>query len=72
MYKYLVAEGLWSEEQEDAFVRETADRVKQTFETVEKSGFTPLEDIFDYVYAERTPILEAQYQSRKAFYEKTS
>ncbi|MDK2866921.1 MAG: pyruvate dehydrogenase component alpha subunit [Clostridiales bacterium] len=70
MYKYLVAEGIWSEEQEDAFVRETADRVKQTFETVEKSGFTPLEDIFDYVYAERTPILEAQYQSRKAFYEK--
>jgi pyruvate dehydrogenase E1 component alpha subunit len=70
MYKYLVAQALWSEEKEAAFVTETSERVKKTFEAVEQSGLTPLEDVFDYVFAERTPILEAQYQARKAFYEK--
>lgn len=67
---YLYSQGLWSEAEEEAYVNEQSDYVKETFEAVEKSGLTPLEDIFDYVYAERTPILEAQYQERKAFYNK--
>lgn len=70
VYKYLIHKGIWSEEQEETFAKETGEEVKQTFEKVEKSGLTPLEDIFDYVFEKRTPILEAQYQDRKAFYEK--
>ncbi|MBF4692697.1 pyruvate dehydrogenase (acetyl-transferring) E1 component subunit alpha [Fusibacter ferrireducens] len=67
---YLFNQGFWSEAEEEAFVNEQSEFVKQTFEAVEQSGLTPLEDVFDYVYAEKTPILETQYQERKAFYAK--
>ena len=68
--KYLMAEGLWDEEQEEQYSEEKGKFVKETFEEVETTGFTPLEDTFDYVYAQKTPILEAQYQAKKAFYAK--
>ncbi len=68
--KYLMAEGLWDEEQEEQYSEEKGKFVKETFEEVETTGFTSLEDTFDYVYAQRTPILEAQYQAKKAFYAK--
>lgn len=68
--KYLISEGLWDEDQEKEYSDERAQFVKETFETIEKSGIVPLEDIFDHVYAKRTPILEAQYQLKKAFFEK--
>ncbi len=67
---YLYNQGFWSESEEEAYVKEQSEFVKETFEAVEQSGLTPLEDVFDYVYAEKTPILEAQYQERKAFYAK--
>ena len=70
LYNYMIAEGMWSEEEEKTYSDETAAFVKETFEKVEKSGLTPLEEVFDYVYEKRTPILESQYQARKAFYEK--
>lgn len=68
--KYLMAQGLWDEEQEEQYSEEKGKFVKETFEEVETTGFTPLEDTFDYVYAQKTPILEAQYQAKKAFYAK--
>lgn len=68
--KYLMAKGLWDEDKEAAYSEERGAFVKETFETVEKSGLTPLEDTFNYVYAEKTPILEAQYQAKKAYYAK--
>ncbi|MDH8678187.1 pyruvate dehydrogenase (acetyl-transferring) E1 component subunit alpha [Fusibacter bizertensis] len=68
--KYMMEKGIWDEEKEEAFTEEKGKFVKATFEDVEKSGLTPLEDTFDYVFAERTPILEAQYQAKKAFYAK--
>ncbi len=68
--KYLIQKGFWSEDEEEAFAKEKADYVKETFEKVEGSGLTPLEDIFDYVYAEKTPILVEQYNERKAYYAK--
>jgi len=68
--KYLLAEGLWDEEQEVQYSEEKEKFVKETFEEVESTGFTTLEDTFDYVYAQKTPILEAQYQAKKAFYAK--
>ena len=68
--KYLMGKGLWDDEKEAAYSEERGLFVKETFETVEKSGLTPLEDTFNYVYAEKTPILEAQYQAKKAYYAK--
>lgn len=68
--KYLMAQGIWDEEKEAAFTEEKGAYVKEIFESVEKQGVVDLEDVFDYVYAERTPILEAQYQKKKAFFEK--
>lgn len=68
--KYLMGKGLWDEEKEAAYSEERGLFVKETFETVEKSGLTPLEDTFNYVFAEKTPILEAQYQAKKAYYAK--
>jgi len=68
--KYLIGEGHWDEDKEKEYSDERAQFVKETFETIEKSGDVPLEDIFDHVYAKRTPILEAQYQLKKAFFEK--
>lgn len=68
--KYLYAKGIWNEEKEEAFVEEKNQYVKDVFEDVEKQGVVDLEDVFDYVYAERTPILEAQYQKKKAFFSK--
>lgn len=68
--KYLMGKGLWDEEKEAAYSEERGAFVKETFETVEKSGLTPLEDTYNYVFAEKTPILEAQYQAKKAYYAK--
>lgn len=68
--KYLIEAGHWSESQEDAFSDEKGKYVKEVFEKVEKTGQVALEDIFDYVYEKRTPILESQYQMKKAFFGK--
>jgi pyruvate dehydrogenase E1 component alpha subunit len=68
--KYLIAQGHWDEAQDAAYEEERGKYVKTVFEAVEKTGLMPLEDIFDFVYAERTPILESQYRHKKAFYEK--
>lgn len=68
--KYLFEKGIWDEAKENAFVEEKNQYVKDVFEDVEKQGVVDIEDVFDYVYAERTPILEAQYQKKKAFFSK--
>lgn len=67
--KYLIKKKLWSDEQDEAQKAEFEETVKTTFERVEKSEPVPLEDVFDYHYAQRTPELERQYQARKAYYE---
>ncbi len=68
--KYLMAEGIWDEEKENAYTEERNQYVKEVFEEIEKQGVVDIEDVFDYVYAERTPLLEAQYQKKKAFFQK--
>lgn len=70
LYKYMVAKGIWDEEKEAAYSEERANFVKETFEEVEKSGLVSLEDTFDYLFEKRTPLLEAQYQAKKAYYAK--
>lgn len=68
--KYLYKNDLWDEEKDAAYIKERELFVKAEFERVEQSGLVPLEDIFDYMYAERTPVLEAAYQEIKAREEK--
>ena len=70
LYKYMMAKGNWDEEKEAAYSEERGNFVKETFEEVEKSGLVSLEDTFDYLFEKRTPLLEAQYQAKKAYYAK--
>jgi pyruvate dehydrogenase E1 component alpha subunit len=68
--KYLMAEGHWDEDKEAALIKEKEAIVKEEFEKVEKSGLVSLEDVFDYTYAQRTPIIQEQYEDIKAREEK--
>lgn len=63
--KYLMAEGLWNEEKDEALRKEYEDEVRSTFEEVEKSGLVPLEDVFSHTYEKMTPALEKQYKELK-------
>jgi pyruvate dehydrogenase E1 component alpha subunit len=64
--KYMMAKGLWDEEKEEAYSEERGRFVKETFEEVEKSGDTPLEDTFNYVYAQKTPIFRSTVPIQKS------
>ncbi len=66
--KYLLAKGLWSEDQDAKELEAYEKYVKEEFEKVENSGLVPLEDVFDFHYAEKTPELVAQYEDRKRYY----
>lgn len=65
MKKYMISKGLWSEEQDSAFIKACEENVKTTFEDVEKSGLVPLEDVFGYMYATKTENLQSQYEKAK-------
>ncbi len=67
--KYLITKGTWTEEDSENLRKEVVDNFKTTFDKVEKMEDTPLEEIFDYIYAERTPELERQYEHKKNYYE---
>ena len=68
--KYMMNKGIWNEELEAEYSEDREKFVKATFEDVEKSGLTSLEDTFNFVYEKRTPILDAQYEAKKAYYAK--
>jgi pyruvate dehydrogenase E1 component alpha subunit len=68
--KYLDKKGLWDDEKEEAYKAEREEYVKSEFKKVENSGLVPLEEVFDYIYKERTPLIEEEYQEIKARYEK--
>ena len=46
--KYLIAQGLWSEEQEEQLRKELEDHVAESFRKVEESGRYDLEEIYKY------------------------
>jgi pyruvate dehydrogenase E1 component alpha subunit len=64
--KYLYQKSLWDDEKEVAYRKDRESYVKETFKKVENSGLVSLEDVFDYIYEKRTPILEEAYQEIKA------
>ncbi len=62
LYKYMVSKGLWDEEKDLAYREERADFVKSEFKRVENSEDPTLEEVFDYIFAERTPIMQEEYE----------
>ncbi|MDO4773400.1 MAG: pyruvate dehydrogenase (acetyl-transferring) E1 component subunit alpha [Bacillota bacterium] len=68
---YLIEKGAWTPEQSEKLREEVVENFKTTFEKVEKMEDTPLEEVFNYIYANRTPDLQKQYEERKAYYEAT-
>lgn len=68
--KYLIANGHWDEERDQALFEEREEFVKEIFVKVEKSGLVPLEEVFDYIYAEKTDNLVSQYEAIKLREEK--
>ncbi len=69
--KYLIEKGAWSQEDSEKLRGEVVDNFKTTFEKVEKMEDTPLEEIFNYIYAERTPELQRQFEAKQKYYEDT-
>lgn len=65
LYKYLVSKGLWDEEKDQAYRKEKESFVKEEFAKVEKSEDITLDEVFDYTYAERTSVIQAQYDYLK-------
>lgn len=67
---YLIGLGLWDEDRDTALKEQYEVYVRKAFESVEKLPPVSLDEVFDYVYAKRTPEMEEQYLARKRFYEK--
>lgn len=61
LQKYLYANNLWNEEQDEAYRKEREAYVKSEFKKVENSAEIELDEVFDYMYAERTPNLQEEY-----------
>lgn len=70
--KYLIAQGLWSEEQEEQLRKELEDHVAESFRKVEESGRYDLEEIYKYTYEEMTPELEEQLEEYKQYLEEVN
>lgn len=65
LYKYLLAKNLWDDEKDADYRKEREEFVKAEFKKVEKSDDVTLEEVFDYIYETRTPLLEDQYKTLK-------
>lgn len=61
MKAYLIAKGLWSEEEDASLIEQYDEEALEIFRTVEASGETELEDIFKYHFEEMPPHLTEQY-----------
>ncbi len=66
--KWLIGEGLWSDEQDRAEKETYEAQVKTTFEQVEKSEPVKLLDIFRYTYENMPDNLRRQYEARQAYF----
>ncbi len=70
LFRYLIENELWTEEEDKDFREKYEQHVKETFEKVENSGLVPLEDVFKYHYEEMTDELKRQYDDRNKYYDK--
>jgi pyruvate dehydrogenase E1 component alpha subunit len=68
--KYLYANNMWDEDQEVAYKKEREQFVKDEFKKVENSGLVPLDDVFNYIYKEKTPLIEEELNEIRNRHEK--
>lgn len=68
--KYLFAKGLWDEEKDMTYKKEKESYVKSEFKRVEGSGEVPLEETFNYIYAEKTSILDEELKTIQTRHQK--
>ena len=61
MKAYLIAKGIWSEEEDAKLIEQYDEEALEIFRKVEASGETELEDIFKYHFAEMPEHLQEQY-----------
>jgi pyruvate dehydrogenase E1 component alpha subunit len=69
LYKYLLSKGLWDESKDADYREERETFVKAEFKKVEQSEDITLEEVFDYIYESRTPLLEEEYKKLRDYYE---
>lgn len=67
--KYIMDQGWWTEKEEKALEEENNKIVIDIFTKIEKTKEVPLEDLFNYVYEELTPMQLEQYEAYKKFLE---
>lgn len=67
--KYLLSKNILTEEWEEKTKKELEQEVVSTFEEIEKTSDTEIDDIFKYHYATMPPQLEEQLEEYKAFLE---
>jgi len=61
--QYLIAQGLWSEEQDEKQVAEYEAYALDVFRKIEETGEPKVEDLFKYTYKEMPAHLEEQYNA---------
>ncbi len=67
MRKYLMREGMLTEEEDKTIALECASIAEEAFKYVEANGDIALEDIFKYQYKEMTPQLKEQMEEYQQF-----
>lgn len=67
MKKYLINEGLLTQEEDERLIEEYGKVAEEAFKYVEANGETKLEDIFKYQFKEMTPQLQEQLREYQEF-----
>ncbi|AKX34089.1 pyruvate dehydrogenase E1 component subunit alpha [Spiroplasma litorale] len=70
MKNYLIEIGLWDEKKQEKLDKKQDETIAAEFEYAEKNKDYPLEDVFNYIYSEKTPELNDQYKEAKDFFDK--
>lgn len=64
---YLINQGHWTVEEDEALEKEYTDTVNKTFKEVEESGLIPLDDVFSYQYETMPEHLQDQLKQYKEY-----
>lgn len=67
--KYLIAQKLWTDEQQTTLDKEQKEYVKAQFKAMENNNHVPLEDVFKYTFSDMTPNLEEQLAEAREIFE---
>lgn len=67
--KYLINKKLWNEKKQEELNNKQDNFIKSEFDYAEKNKDYPLEDIFNFIYHQKTQDLEEQYKEAKAFFQ---